>query len=246
MIKNELAREKNKKSITIIRNIMTIANPTPFIVSIEGNIGSGKSTLLRYFSEREDIKEKCKYVFLQEPVEEWSTICDNEGITILEKFYGDQKKYAFSFQIMAYISRLAILKKAVDENPGAIIITERSLYTDRYVFAKMLYDTGKIEEVDYLIYMRWFDTFIKEYPISRYVYVKTDPTICHDRVNKRLRNGEDSISVEYLTSCHNYHQQMMLQQKKTSSVMQINGNNEFEQVKDTWCNAIVTWLEKGN
>ena len=225
---------------------MTTTKSLPCIVSIEGNIGSGKSTLLRYFSERQDIKEKCKFVFLQEPVDEWSTICDKQGITILEKFYGDQKKYAFSFQIMAYISRLAILKKAVDENPGAIIVTERSLYTDRYVFAKMLYDSGNIEEVDYLIYMKWFDTFIKEYPISRYVYVKTDPSVCHSRVNRRSRDGEDSISVDYLTSCHNYHEKMMVQQSKNNSVMEINGNNEFEQLKDEWCNAIVTWLEKGN
>jgi deoxyadenosine/deoxycytidine kinase len=225
---------------------MTTTKSLPCIVSIEGNIGSGKSTLLRYFSERQDIKEKCKFVFLQEPVDEWSTICDKQGITILEKFYGDQKKYAFSFQIMAYISRLAILKKAVDENPDAIIVTERSLYTDRYVFAKMLYDYGNIEEVDYLIYMKWFDTFIKEYPISRYVYVKTDPSVCHSRVNRRSRDGEDSISVDYLTSCHNYHEKMMVQQSKNNSVMEINGNNEFEQLKDEWCNAIVTWLEKGN
>lgn len=225
---------------------MATAKSTPCIVSIEGNIGSGKSTLLRYFSERQDNKEKCKFIFLQEPVDEWSTICDKQGITILEKFYGDKKKYAFSFQIMAYISRLAILKKAVDENPGAIIVTERSLYTDRYVFAKMLYDAGNIEEIDYLIYMKWFDTFIKEYPISRYVYVKTEPTVCHRRVNKRSRDGEDSISVEYLTSCHNYHEQMMFQQNKINSVMEINGNNEFEQMKDKWCNAIITWLEKGN
>ena len=63
---------------------------------------------------------------------------------------------------MAYISRLAILKKAVDENPGAIIVTERSLYTDRYVFAKMLYDSGNIEEVDYLIYMKWFQNSMIE------------------------------------------------------------------------------------
>lgn len=222
----------------------TTAKPIPCIVSIEGNIGSGKSTLLRYFSERHDIKEKCKYVFLQEPVEEWSTICDKQGVTILEKFYGDQKKYAFSFQIMAYISRLAILKKAVDENPGAIIVTERSLYTDRYVFAKMLYDAGNIEEVDYLIYMKWFDTFIKEYPISRYVYVKTEPTICHNRVNKRSRDGEDSISVEYLTSCHEYHEKMMIQQSETNSVFEIDGNYEFDKMKDIWCNSIITWLEK--
>ena len=34
-----------------------------------------------------------------------------------------------------------------------IIITERSLYTDKHVFAKMLHDQGKIEDVCYQIYL---------------------------------------------------------------------------------------------
>ena len=38
-------------------------------------------------------------------------------------------------------------------NPDAIFITERSLFTDKYIFAKMLYDQGKIEDVNYQIYL---------------------------------------------------------------------------------------------
>jgi len=111
----------------------------PTIISIEGNIGSGKSTLLKYLSQCcEGDKE---FVFLQEPVDAWDTIKDEQGVTMLAKFYQDQPRYAFSFQMMAYISRLALLKKTCDENPNAIIVTERSLYTDKHVFAKMLYDT---------------------------------------------------------------------------------------------------------
>ena len=68
------------------------------IVSIEGNIGSGKSTLLanlkKYFNKNTTI------IFLKEPVDEWSKIKDENGTTILEKFYADQEKYSFSFQMM--------------------------------------------------------------------------------------------------------------------------------------------------
>ena len=45
--------------------------------------------------------------------------------------------------MMAYISRLAQLKKIIKEHPWSIIITERSIFTDRNVFAKMLYDNKK-------------------------------------------------------------------------------------------------------
>ena len=121
----------------------------PTIISIEGNIGSGKSTLLKYLTRCYEGEKD--FVFLQEPVDAWDTIKDAQGVTMLEKFYQDQNRYSFSFQMMAYISRLALLKKTCEENPNSIIVTERSLYTDKHVFAKMLYDAKYIEEVEYKI-----------------------------------------------------------------------------------------------
>ena len=57
----------------------------PKIIAIEGNIGSGKSTLV---SKLEEIfKNNSDYYFLQEPVSIWNTIKDENGVTILEKFY---------------------------------------------------------------------------------------------------------------------------------------------------------------
>ena len=177
------------------------------IISIDGNIGSGKSTLLSnlqtHFNNNPNI------IFLKEPVDIWSTITDENNITILEKFYSDQKKYSFSFQMMAYISRLAILKEEIQKNPNAIFITERSLYTDKFVFAKMLYDSGNIEQINYKIYLKWFDTFASEFPINKIIYVNTDPEICNKRIIKRSRNGENNIPLEYLINCHKYHTDML-------------------------------------
>ena len=74
--------------------------------------------------------------------------------------------------MMAYISRISLLKKAIKSNPGKIIISERCVLTDKNVFAKMLYDSGKIEEVNYKIYLQWFDEFIEDIPVSgMYMYV---------------------------------------------------------------------------
>ena len=136
------------------------------IFSIEGNIGSGKSTLVGILSEKLRHIAHTHVIYVQEPVSEWNDIKDRDGKTILEKFYADQPKYAFSFQMMAYISRLSLLKRVIKENPTAILITERSVFTDKEVFAKMLYDEGKIEEVNYQIYLKWFDEFIEDIPIT--------------------------------------------------------------------------------
>lgn len=182
------------------------------IVSIEGNIGSGKSTLLDNL--RETYKNDANIVFLKEPVDEWEKIKDENGITILEKFYSDQIKYSFSFQMMAYVSRLKVLRDELkninfSEDKKTIIITERSLYTDKMVFAKMLYDSDKIEYINYQIYLSWFDTFSEEFPVHKIVYVKTSPEKCYSRVHKRSRDGEENIPLDYLINCSKYHNDML-------------------------------------
>ena len=96
-------------------------NSIPKIIAIEGNIGSGKSTLV---SKLEEIfKNNTDYYFLQEPVSIWNTIKDENGVTILEKFYNETEKYAFQFQMMAYISRLSILREALKNKKAKYIIT---------------------------------------------------------------------------------------------------------------------------
>ena len=208
-----------------------------YIFSIEGNIGSGKSTLVKELKKSvPNILDK-KVVYVQEPVDEWSKIKDKKGETILEKFYANQHKYAFSFQMMAYISRLALLRNIVRENPDAIIITERSVFTDRQVFAKMLYDEGKIEEVDYQIYLKWFDEFIEEIPVTGLIYVTTTPEKSKERVDLRARAGE-SIPLSYLQRCHNYHESWIKNINK--QVCLFNGNVDFKDKLDYLSKDLVT------
>jgi len=210
------------------------------IVSIEGNIGSGKSTLLEKL--RLEFKDN-KYVrFLREPVDEWEKIKDKDGNTMLQKFYANQAEYSFAFQMMAYISRLTIIRENVryimeavkkdkeeGKEPGKyILITERSLYTDKYVFAKMLYDQGKIEDVKYQIYLNWFDEFAKDFPVNDVIYVSTDPKKCYERIHKRARVGEEVIPLAYLESCHKYHNEFLDETTgiKTNQLV-LNGNQDI-------------------
>ena len=216
------------------------------IISIEGNIGSGKSTLLANLKKH--FKNNKHVVFLKEPVDEWSKIKDENNITILEKFYIDQEKYSFPFQMMAYISRLKLLKDSIKEIKDTendfetkyVIITERSLYTDKMVFAKMLYDTGKIEYINYQIYLNWFNTFADDFPVNKIIYVKTEPEICHQRITERHRDGEDNIPIDYLKSCSKYHDNMLdknLSECVCNDQIVLNGNNniyENESILNEW------------
>jgi len=179
--------------------------------SIDGNIGSGKSTI--YAHLQEIYKDNDAFIFVPEPVSQWEKIKDKSGKTMLQLFYADQEKYAFAFQMMAYISRLSILRKIVEENKNKehdiVIITERTLYTDKHIFAKMLFDQGKIEDVEYQIYLAWFDEFVKDFPLNNVIYVKTSPEKCYERVHKRAREGEEIIPLAYLEDCHRYHEEFL-------------------------------------
>lgn len=182
-----------------------------YIFSVEGNIGSGKSTLLEYLKQNITQIDKYSVIYLQEPVDIWNTIVDTSGKTILEKYYSDQKKYAFAFQMMAYITRLSQIKKIIKDSPDySIIITERCLYTDYHIFAKMLYNSGLIEDIEYSIYCKWFNEFIGDSNISGFIYVKTTPETCLNRIALRNRTGENSIPLDYLLNCHSYHESWLI------------------------------------
>lgn len=203
-------------------------NTSITIISIEGNIGSGKSTVINNLKEyyKSSDKNNNKVYFLEEPVSEWVEIKDSDGKNIIEKFYEDQEHYSFSFQMMAYISRLTMLKRAIKhckEKGIKLIICERSLQTDKNVFCKMLHDSGKIEDINFQIYNKWFSEFISDMPLIYYVYIKTDPKIAYERVLKRNRKGEN-ISVEYLEMCSMYHDNWLVNGNVNSNVNNMTRN----------------------
>tara|TARA_B100000035_G_C21022214_1_gene564543 strand:- start:1411 stop:2106 length:696 start_codon:yes stop_codon:yes gene_type:complete len=211
------------------------------IISLEGNIGSGKSTFLKNLQDLHKKLDINHTIFVQEPVDEWSNIYDKSNETILSKFYKDSEKYSFPFQMMAFITRYNKLKDAylkakemIEKNKHLpdfktpIIITERSLYTDKYVFAQMLYDDNKMEEINYIIYNKWFDNFAKEFPISKIIYLNTTPQTCFERIKKRSRNGESNIPLSYLENCNKYHNKMVHNCDNTS-LINVNGNNNYDE-----------------
>ena len=213
------------------------------IISIDGNIGSGKSTLLTYL--RDKFKTNKNVIFLKEPVDEWESIKDENDKTILQNFYENQKKYSFSFQMLAYITRLNLIKEAIKNNPNSIIITERSLYTDKMVFAKMLYEDGLITNIDYQIYIKLFESFAPEYPVHKIIYVNTKPEICINRIKKRSRTGETNIQLDYLINLDKYHNNMVLSSNLGYETLQLNGNIDIYSEPETlnkWFESIQNFI----
>lgn len=178
------------------------------IISVDGNIGSGKSFLLG------KIKEMIPNVHvLLEPVGEWTTLIDKKtGKNMLELFYEDKSRWSYTFQTCALMTRYKSLQRTVERlqqdttNQNVhVIFIERSILTDRYVFAEMLYQSGILSSVEWELYNNLFDTIRTNYTVHGAIYITTSVTTSKSRIETRGRQEETSISTDYLDALDKQH-----------------------------------------
>ncbi len=184
----------------------------PIIISIDGNVGSGKSTLLAKLKERFS-----NIHFIDEPVDVWTRFVDENGDSLLQVFYKDRKRWSYTFQNVAFMTRVRAITRAINDwkkdckiNPENIkhniFVTERCVDTDFNVFAKMLHEDNSINKMEWDIYRQWYRFLSVDTKVSGLVYVNCEPEKCKDRIGIRNRTGEDSIPIEYLQQLHKYHE----------------------------------------
>lgn len=226
---------------------------SPLFISVEGGIGAGKTTLLKALQQRISSDE---IVFLKEPVDIWESIKDPEdGENILEKFYKNPSQYAFSFQVMAYASRLSIIRKTIADHPKCkIIICERSLDADRNIFAKMLHHDGLIDDIHFQIYNHFFNEYSQDYSLSGVIYIDADPEVCMTRIGVRGRHGEEKIKLDYLQKCRDYHHKWLIQghdMSENCELLHIHTNshatyneNDPEDCGNVWIENIRAFIHK--
>ena len=92
----------------------------------------------------------------------------------------------------------------------------------------MLYDTKKMNSIEYQVYNKWFAEFSDCCKDLKIIYTKTSPEICLDRINKRARHGEN-INLNYLQNCHLYHEIWLNNEinfMDKNLILEINGNIE--------------------
>ena len=200
------------------------------LIYIEGNIGSGKSTLIKLIKSDFNLG----IYFVDEPVKEWLALDDNNGKNILQYFYDDISRYGFMFQINASITKVENIKKIFLEpyysHKLSTVLAERSIFSDRYCFAENLYDNQKMETIEWNLYTNYFNWITNSFPNivpDGYIYIKTDPKICHKRIHKRDRKEETTISLEYLTELDMKHNKWL--DNTEIQVCIIDGSVDFEQ-----------------
>lgn len=176
------------------------------VIVIEGNIGCGKSTLLKRIKERYPDVE-----VVQEPVNDWYSIKDDQGVSVFERYYQDPKKYAFQFQMNVMASRMNAFQTAMksgENGRNRLVIFERSLMTDNYVFMSTLYNHGTVSELEFSIFKKMYQSIMDHVPqqIDTILYLQCEPSTCYERMKTRNRTGEETVPLAYLEDLHAAHE----------------------------------------
>ena len=190
-------------------------------IFVEGNVGTGKSTFLKNLSNF--------FPIILEPVDEWMNMKNQNGLNLLEEFYGNQERNAYLFQSIAFRTRIKNLSEFQfgANTPWNIPLVERSIFTDRNVFAKTCFETKKMTEIEWNDYCLWFDWLTKEFKIKPegYIYLRADPKVSYQRIKARSRGGEETIPFDYLKSLHEKHDEWLLHEK---NVLVLDVNEDFK------------------
>ena len=177
----------------------------PIYISIEGNISSGKSTLMNALKNICYESELCNEVcFIDEKINLWLQPFDEKGNSILDLFYSNPEKYSFVFQIQVLVDQLNEIKQKLLFSKCKYAIGERCLDVSRLVFAKMLFDSGKMSRGEWKLYNTIFDNYTKPTP-DMIIYCDRSSSVCLENINKRARQGENKIDLGYLLQLEAYH-----------------------------------------
>ena len=155
---------------------------TKAFVGIAGNIGSGKSSLTRLLSERTGWAP-C-----------YESVDDNP---YLNDFYADMPRWSFELQVY-FLSHRFRSHKAIVEGRTSVIL-DRVIYEDAEIFARTLFEIGKMDERDYRTYVALYGV-MTDYlrPPDLLVYLRASVLTLQRQIAARGRGMERSIQREYL------------------------------------------------
>ena len=141
------------------------------------------------------------------------------------------------------------MRQNIKDNPKAkVMICERSLEADYNIFAKMLHDDKKIENINYKIYLEFYKIFKEDFPIQGIMYIDATPEICHTRIKSRSRSGEEDIPLIYLQQCDKYHRSWLFENNSVR-LLRLQTDYQFQNISDKnryfdlWTNQMIEFVE---
>ena len=163
------------------------------LILVAGNIGSGKTSLTERLGEHLGWKTA------------YESVADNP---YLGDFYDDMQAWSFHLQVYFLGHRARQHIEMADDTRSCII--DRSIYEDASIFARALHHLGNFSERDYLSYRQLFNLVVKNLPPpSLLVMLKAPVPVLVERIRRRGREIEKTLSPEYLTLLNSFYDDWM-------------------------------------
>ena len=185
-------------------------------IAIAGNIGSGKTTLATLLARH------YKFDAHYEDVEDNPYISD---------FYEDMQRWAFNLQIYFLNSRFNTVQQVQKGKKN--VIQDRTIYEDAYIFAPNLHSMGLMSTRDFETYQKLFDSMTSAIkPPDLLVYLRASIPTLVNQIQKRGREYEDSIRLDYLKRLNERYEAWISTYKHKMLIIDIDNLNFAEKTED--------------
>ena len=151
-------------------------------IGIAGNIGSGKTTLTGMLAEHYGWTPKYEAVSYN---------------PYLEDYYKDIPRWSFNLETYFLTQRFKDVQEIAKSD--GVIIQDRTIFEGVYIFVANNRDMGNLSERDYNTFMALFEAMMAMVKLpDLLIYLKSSVPHLVSQIQKRGRDYEQSISLEYL------------------------------------------------
>ncbi|XP_041956720.1 deoxyguanosine kinase, mitochondrial isoform X2 [Alosa sapidissima] len=185
-------------------------------VSIEGNI-VGKSTFARLLQ-----KAGQDWEVIPEPVSKWQNVegtSQTSASNLLDMMYADTPRWSYTFQTFSLLSRLRTQlqpppAQLLHSSDTPVQVYERSVYSDRYIFALTMFQLGCINATEWAVYQDWHSFLLEQFgrlvQLEGIIYLRAPPETCMTRLGMRGREEEKGVKLDYLQKLHSQHESWLI------------------------------------
>ncbi|XP_068133040.1 deoxyguanosine kinase, mitochondrial-like [Hyperolius riggenbachi] len=181
-------------------------------LSVEGNIAVGKSTFLRLLSSSYP-----GWSLMEEPLKKWqhvSSSSNQDMDNLLQLLYDNPARWSYTFQTLScmgrFKSQVAPFSEQLLKQLEPVQIFERSVYSDKFVFAKTLHELGHFNDIEWTLYQDWHMFLLQQFgdraALDGILYLRASPEKCFERLEKRARKEEKTVTLDYLEKLHKQHE----------------------------------------
>ena len=164
-------------------------------IVVAGNIGSGKTTLTNLLAKHYDWEPRFEAVSYN---------------PYLEDYYKDIERWAFNLEV--YFLKERFKDTLAIAQSQKTIIQDRSIFEGVYVFAKNNKQMGQLSDRDYETYMELFDRMLTQIRVpDLMIYLRADIAHLVANIQKRGRDYEQTIQIEYLQGLNKLYEEFIYQ-----------------------------------